>query len=136
MTAIAGIILNNREVRELLERGLVDVCRKAVRNGRRHVGEQLWVRETFATRADGETIRIRYKADFHDAPARVVPATGIARRYRSARYFTRAGKYCPRWASRLLVQVLDMRIEPGPDGDLVLLSLKRVDEATPEGVTG
>jgi len=77
--AIAAIILSTSELRELLERGAVDVHRvvrpdhylgwlgQDVQHGRRNLSagqsERLWVREQFATEKEGRSIKVRYTAD-------------------------------------------------------------------------
>lgn len=105
------ILLTRAEVRELLATGQADIRRRqpgpvALRT-RHELGGLLWVREPFATRADGATVRVRYCADPREAEARVVAIDQAEPRFRTAGYRTWPAKYMPAWASRLMLKVTD-----------------------------
>lgn len=63
-------------------------------------GIELWVRERFSTRLDGDKIKIRYPADGPDGQVQFVPADQVPSKYRTAGYVTRPARHMPRWASR------------------------------------
>jgi hypothetical protein len=135
---VRPIILTRDEVRFLLEWGEVLAWRvvpsKAAgeilveRLGLVHrlVGQRLWAKESFSTRGgdDGETVRIRYPADGHAGEARVVPLDVAGSRYASDGYFTHQAKHMPRWASRLIVELVDAQLHAGR----VAIRLKLVSE--------
>jgi hypothetical protein len=130
------VILNRREVRELLERGEAEV-RRALRTGAVALqvtwkpGDRLWVREGFASRREGDSIRIRYAVDRGqgDARVRVVPIGPGLWRFATKTYRSWPAKYMPREFCRLLVELVEvLAVREEPAG--VLLHLKI---ATAEG---
>jgi len=113
------LLLSRQEVRELVEAGDVTIRRALpsrdgierarLRFGRE--GERLWIREDFASRRDGETIRVRYAVDPRNADARIVPAGDVASRFATSRYRSWPAKFMPRAASRLVVEVTAIQCE-------------------------
>jgi len=131
------IILSRAETRELLKRGEAEV-RRPLRTGAValqatwKIGDRLWCRESFATRREGDSIRVRYSADQgqDDERVRVVPIGPGLWRFATRTYRTWPAKYMPRWASRLLVEVLTVREEPAGDRRDMLLRLKVTNQTT------
>jgi hypothetical protein len=77
------------------------------------VGQCLWGREVFATRADGDRLfaKICYPAAGPGGQCRLVPIDQVQAKYLTDRYVTRPAKYMPRWASRILLEVTATRPE-------------------------
>ena len=127
------ILLNRREVRELLRYGRADIRRPA-RSGaialQRHwtVGDRLWVREGFAARRDGESIRVCAAVERGpgEETVRVVPIAQGLERFASEGYRSWEAKYMPRPFSRLSVELAAVRTEAGDDGRELVLVLKVV----------
>jgi len=130
------IILNRPEVRELLAHGEAEV-RRALRPGAVALqvtwrpGDHLWVREGFASRREGDSIRIRYAVDRGqgDERVRVVPIGQADWKFATRSYRTWPAKYMPRWASRLLVEVLAVREEPAGDRRETILRVRALAES-------
>lgn len=78
------------------------------------IGGRLWVKEDFATRLDAaqKTVRIRYKADGSHGPVHVVPAETVPARYWTSSYVSRKSRHMPKWASRLILAVVGLKLEP------------------------
>ena len=121
-------LVNRSEIRVLLSRGEVTMRRPLARwAGGESVpsrygrpGDQLWVKEPFATRLDGDQIKIRYPADGDRGRPRFVPIEQAERKYRTPRYVTRPAKYMPRWASRITLEVTRSDIEAVGRGHVVI----------------
>ena len=137
MPRLIPALLSRQEVRTLLDQGEVTIRRplsrwaggKSVpaRYGRR--GDRLWVREAFASREDGDQIKIRYPADGDRGRPRFVPIELAEPKYRTTRYLTRVPKYMPRWASRITLEVVASEIEPVGRGHVVLIRAKLLEVA-------
>lgn len=65
-------------------------------------GEQIWVRETFAIDDDGYVESAVYRADGMALP--VLPATRKPNKWRPSIHM-------PRWASRILLEIVSVRVE-------------------------
>ena len=134
------IILNAGEVRELLDRGEVEV-RRSVKPGpvalqhQWNAGDRFWVREPFAARGDGATVRVRYVGDHGQGDARVILIEQTDRRFATKRYRTWPAKYCPRWASRLVVKLVEVREEAAGDRREAVLRVKVVPAGDHGGKT-
>jgi hypothetical protein len=73
-------------------------------------GDRLWVRETFEHSGYGaiDDIEIRYSADGHVEYMRVCETD---RKYRTNSWKKRPAIHMPRWASRLTLEILKVRVE-------------------------
>lgn len=74
------------------------------------IGERLWVRETWEHRSYGaiDDVELRYVADEHTEYRRVAD---IDRKYRTASFNKRVSIFMPRWASRITLEITDVRVE-------------------------
>ncbi len=62
---------------------------------------QVWIREGFACRQDGDLVRIRYAADGSDGPVKTVPTAEVPEWFRSETYCTHPPKHMPKALSRI-----------------------------------
>jgi hypothetical protein len=118
MGSLHPIMLNRMEVCAAQDTGGVEIhrplpggdmaSRAAARYGR--PGDRLWVREAFATRQDGQQLKIRYPADGTHGQPRLLPLRTVEPKYRTEGYVTRPAKYMPRWASRLMLEVTESQV--------------------------
>ena len=123
------IILTRDEVRAVLSEPQAEL-RRALRPGpialqsTYRPGDVLWVRESFATRREAQTIHVRYTADRGQGQARVLSIDRANRRFATVTYRTWPAKFMPRWASRLSLQVAAVRSEDHDGRRQVLLTLR------------
>ena len=143
MPRLIPVLLSRSEVRMLLDQGEVTMRRplsrwaggESVPSRYGRPGNQLWAREAFATRQDGDQIKIRYPADGDRGRPRFVPIQQAERKYQTARYVTRPAKYMPRWASRITLEVVASEIERVGRGHVAVVRAKLLDVTESREVT-
>lgn len=113
---VKPILLSLAEVRELVNRGQVEI-RRPVRGGpvalavAFSVGQRLWVREGFSARADEGTVRVRFAADRLPVNPTIVAADRVAPRFATKTYRSWQARYMPRALCRFVVEVTASEIE-------------------------
>ena len=130
-------LLSRQEVRTLLDQGEVTMRRplsrwaggESVPSRYGRPGDRLWAREDFATRQDGDQIKIRYPADGNRGRPRFVPIEQAESKYRTSRYLTRQPKHMPQWAYRITLEVVASEIEPVGRGHVVVIRAKLLEVA-------
>ena len=124
------IILGKQEVRELVDRGEVLLRRRVSssryreRRNRRHVGDVLWVRESFAARLDGDRLKVRYTADGPNGEPRWFAVGAAFPTFRTATYVTHPAEYLPRAMARLVVDVAAVAAETEDRHPVEVLTLR------------
>jgi hypothetical protein len=129
------IILTRSEVRELLQHGQAEL-RRPVRSGTIALqvtwtaGQRFWVREGFACRREGESIRVRFAVDRGQADERVrkVPIGPGLWRFATTIYRWCEAKYMPREFSRMTLELVAVREEVAGDRRGVLLRVRAVSQ--------
>ncbi len=135
--AAKPILVTRPEIRALLERGETEIrrrirpCPVALQRTWR-VGDTLWGRESISTRLDGQRVKVRYPADGPAGQPRYVPIDVAGKRFATEGYRTWASKHCPRWAARLLLEVVGVRTEHHDDREAVVLMVRRTTEGRPD----
>ena len=128
MPRLIPALLTRQELRTLLDQREVTMRRplsrwaggKSAPSRYGRPGDRLWVREAFATRQDGDQIKIRYPADGDRGRPRFVSSELAEPKYRTPRNVTRPAKYMPRWACRITLEVVASEIEPVGRGHVVI----------------
>ena len=127
--AAKPILLTRLDVRALLAGSDTEI-RRPIRPGpvalqtTYRPGDRLWVREAFSTRRDGDRIKLRYPADGPQGQPQYVRLDEGNRRFGTQGYRTWPAKFMPLWASRLLLQVADARVEHHGDRREVVLTVR------------
>ena len=124
------LILAAWEVRQLIKTGSAEI-KRTLRPGPVALrvswtaGQRLWGREDFSTRQEGPAIKIRFRADGDHGETRFVPIALAGKQYVTQGYVSRKSKHMPRWASRFVVEIVEVREEAGQ----TVLLMKLVETA-------